>query len=97
MIKPIKKTKTPDDAVPVNTQQPVLGRRLLMPDELPMKGVHLHLNHLRKMWTAGKFPRPVYVTGRRYGWPEEAIDKWIDERIANPEERKEVRKVKVKA
>jgi predicted DNA-binding transcriptional regulator AlpA len=93
MIKSVKsKTNDAPLDLPANAQ---LGRRLLMPDELPLKGIHLNLSYLRRLWTEGKFPKPVYVTGRRFGWPEEAIDKWIDERIANPTERKEVRKVKV--
>lgn len=71
-----------------------LRPRLISAKELPLKGIHLHLNHLRRMWTADppKFPKPVYVSARRFAWPEADIDAWINGRIANPTSRKATRK-----
>lgn len=30
----------------------------------------------------GRFPRPVQLTSRRVGWPENDVDTWIDHKIA---------------
>jgi hypothetical protein len=94
MKKPAVQIGTPK-AAPAIAPLP-LERRLLTPAELSLKGIHLHINHLRRMWKAGKFPEPVYVSDRRFGWPEEVLDRWLDDRIANPSERKEKNKERVK-
>jgi hypothetical protein len=57
-------------------------RRLIGPKQLPDKGILYNLNHLRRMWADGRFPPPIHTSERRIAWPEEVIDKWIDERIA---------------
>jgi len=57
-------------------------RRLIGPKDLPSKGIAYNLNHLRRMWKRGAFPPPVYTSKRRFSWPEEVIDRWIDEKIA---------------
>lgn len=31
----------------------------------------------------GRFPRPVKLGPRAVGWPEEAVDRWIEDRIAS--------------
>ncbi|MBO6717894.1 MAG: AlpA family phage regulatory protein [Rhizobiaceae bacterium] len=31
--------------------------------------------------SAGRFPRPVQLTARSVGWPEDDVEKWILERI----------------
>jgi hypothetical protein len=63
-----KQTKTP--------------KRFLAPKDLPAKGIPYHPNHLRKMWTTGKFPAPVKLSPHRIAWPEEVIDAWLDSKVA---------------
>jgi predicted DNA-binding transcriptional regulator AlpA len=62
--------------------QPLGTRRLITQKQLPEKGINYHPNHIRRMWHQGKFPRPVYISERRFAWPEEVIDRWIDAKIA---------------
>lgn len=57
--------------------------RLLGPKDLPAKGIPFNANHLRRLWTLGKFPKPTYLSARRYAWPETVIDAWLNEKIAN--------------
>ena len=57
-------------------------RRLIGPKQLPDKGINYNMNHLRRMWGKGDFPAPIHTSERRIAWPEEVIDKWIDEKIA---------------
>jgi hypothetical protein len=57
-------------------------RRLIGPKQLADKGICYNLNHLRRMWADGRFPPPIHTSERRIAWPEEVIDRWIDERIA---------------
>jgi len=57
-------------------------RRLIGPKDLPGKGVCFNSNHLRRLWKRGEFPPPVYLSERRFAWPEEEIDKWIADKIA---------------
>jgi hypothetical protein len=61
---------------------PPHARRLIGPKDLPSKGISYNLNHLRRMWKRGEFPTPVYTSARRFSWPEEVLDRWIDEKIA---------------
>jgi hypothetical protein len=61
---------------------PTRARRLIGPKDLPAKGIVYHLNHLRRLWQRGDFPAPIYTSARRFAWPEDVIDSWIDERIA---------------
>jgi predicted DNA-binding transcriptional regulator AlpA len=67
---------------PANAQVP-LERGLIVPRELPLMGIHYSVNHLRRMWNSGKFPKPTYTSERRFGWPPEELDRWMKEKIAN--------------
>ena len=58
------------------------GKRLIGPKDLPMKGIAYNINHLRRMWNAGKFPAPVYTSERRFAWREADLDQWIESRLA---------------
>lgn len=33
---------------------------------------------------AGKFPPPIYTSGRRY-WPKKVIERWLERKIAETE------------
>lgn len=34
------------------------------------------------MVTAGTFPKPIQISPNRVAWPAEAVESWIDARIA---------------
>jgi predicted DNA-binding transcriptional regulator AlpA len=57
------------------------SRRLITQKQLPEKGINYHPKHIRRMWQQGKFPAPIYTSKRRFAWPEEVIDRWIDSKI----------------
>jgi predicted DNA-binding transcriptional regulator AlpA len=38
--------------------------------------------HLWRLWTAGKFPRPVKLSASRNVWLESDIQAWIKSRLA---------------
>jgi hypothetical protein len=50
---------------------------LVGPKELPSLGINYSSTHLRRMWKAGKFPKPVYPSERRFAWPLEVLEDWI--------------------
>ena len=56
--------------------------RFLTPADLPGRGIHYNINHLRRLWKSDQFPRPTYLSARRFAWPESEIDDWIAEKIA---------------
>lgn len=60
---------------PLDTFDPVIGTA-----DLPGLGIHYNLNHLRRMWRAGKFPKPFKISANRLGWRRSVIVAWIDER-----------------
>jgi predicted DNA-binding transcriptional regulator AlpA len=64
------------------TPQPSSPRRLITQKQLPEKGIAYHPNHIRRMWKQGAFPKPVYISKRRFAWPEEVIDEWIAAKVA---------------
>jgi hypothetical protein len=55
--------------------------RMLAPADLRAKGIHYHPNYLRTLWVEGRFPKPIYLSARKYVWPEPIIDKWIQDKI----------------
>jgi len=59
--------------------------KLLSFDDLPAKGIPYHPQHIRKMYKAKAFPRPVKLgIGRnaRGAFIESEIDAWIEAKIA---------------
>ena len=38
---------------------------------------------LYELINAGKFPRQISLSRRCVGWPDQEIDRWIEEKIAN--------------
>jgi len=61
---------------------PPAPTRILAPRDLPAKGIHYHPNHLRKLWKKELFPKPFKLSAHRIAWSEEAIDKWIAEKLS---------------
>lgn len=57
-----------------------VGIRHLTVHDLPYKGINYHRNHLRRLWEAGKFPKPIKHSPRKLVWPENVIDLWLAER-----------------
>lgn len=57
-------------------------RKILIVKDLPGKGIAYHVNHLRRLWKQGLFPKPFYPTKRRCSWFEEDIDRWLDSKQA---------------
>jgi predicted DNA-binding transcriptional regulator AlpA len=58
--------------------------RLLMFEELQERGIPYSRNHVRRLERSGEFPQHVQITenGRRIGWPEVEIDRYVAKRIA---------------
>jgi Prophage CP4-57 regulatory protein (AlpA) len=50
--------------------------RYLTQKELPSKGINYHINHLRRLWAEGKFPKPIKMSERKLVWREDVIDAW---------------------
>lgn len=73
--------KTPRLDLIDDTDDPVLGTA-----DLRMLGVAYHSNHLRRMWQAGKFPRPFKLSANRLGWRRSVIRQWLAEREQQGEE-----------
>ena len=46
------------------------------------RGIRYSKPHLWRLWTAGKFPRPIKLSASRNVWSEAEIDSWIKSWIA---------------
>jgi prophage regulatory protein len=46
------------------------------------RGIRYSKPHLWRLWTDGKFPKPVKLSSSRNAWPESDIDAWIETRVA---------------
>lgn len=46
------------------------------------RGIRYSKPHLWRLWTAGKFPRPIKLSASRNVWSEAEIDSWIESWIA---------------
>ena len=46
------------------------------------RGIRYSRAHLWRLWTAGKFPKPIKLSASRNAWLESDIDAWIESRIA---------------
>jgi hypothetical protein len=57
------------------------GNRLITPPLLPLKGINYNRNHLRRLWNAGLFPRPIKLSARKLAWRESEIDEWLASRV----------------
>ncbi len=54
----------------------------LLPAAEVTKRTSISRTHIWRLVTAGEFPAPVKIVGRRSGWVESEVDDWIAERIA---------------
>jgi len=63
---------------------PIAPSRLIGPKDLPSLGINYSISHLRRMWNAGQFPKPVYPSARRFAWKIEVLEDWIQSRVGNP-------------
>jgi predicted DNA-binding transcriptional regulator AlpA len=50
--------------------------------DLRARGIKYAKPHLWRLWTKGKFPRPIKLSASRNVWRAEEIDAWIESRIA---------------
>jgi predicted DNA-binding transcriptional regulator AlpA len=58
--------------------------KVLSQRDLPAKGITWSREHTRRMWEAGKFPRPFKLADKGWNvWSEEVIDSCLQERASN--------------
>jgi predicted DNA-binding transcriptional regulator AlpA len=50
---------------------------LLLPRDLHALGINYHMNHLRRLWQRGDFPKPVHLSARKIAWRKIYILRWI--------------------
>lgn len=50
---------------------------LLSPRDLRALGINYHMNHLRRLWQRGDFPKPVHLSARKIAWRKTSILSWI--------------------
>jgi prophage regulatory protein len=46
------------------------------------RGIRYSKPHLWRLWTGGKFPKPVKLSASRNAWLESDIEAWIESRVA---------------
>jgi hypothetical protein len=54
--------------------------QLVTPDRLAEKGITAKLDHLRRLWKRGEFPKPIHLSPRKLAWYERDLDRWIASR-----------------
>jgi prophage regulatory protein len=50
--------------------------------DLQGRGIKYSKTHLWRLWTAGKFPRPVKLSAARNVWRADEVDAWVQQRVA---------------
>jgi predicted DNA-binding transcriptional regulator AlpA len=57
--------------------------KVLSQRDLPVKGITWSREHTRRMWEAGKFPRPFKLATKGWNyWNEDEVDRWLEERAS---------------
>jgi predicted DNA-binding transcriptional regulator AlpA len=59
-----------------------MSQQLLDYADLRARGIRYAKPHLWRLWTTGKFPRPIKLSASRNVWCAHEIDEWIAQRIA---------------
>jgi prophage regulatory protein len=57
--------------------------KLLDRKALQERGIRYSPEHLWRLWTTGKFPRPMKLSRSRNAWLESEIDAWLEARVAD--------------
>jgi prophage regulatory protein len=55
---------------------------LLDYEGLQNRGIKYSKPHLWRLWTKGKFPKPVKLSASRNAWLETEVDAWIKQHVA---------------
>jgi predicted DNA-binding transcriptional regulator AlpA len=82
---PLRRTFGTAHAVPPATVP--LEQRLITFKELPSMGINYSITHLRRMWNAGQFPPPIYMSERRFAWRIDDLEGWIADRTTSKPEK----------
>jgi predicted DNA-binding transcriptional regulator AlpA len=57
--------------------------KVLSQRDLRSKGITWSREHTRRMWEAGRFPRPFKLNDRGWNvWDEAVVDAWLEERAS---------------
>ena len=64
-----------------------MAKRIILFDQLEGKGVPLGKTQIWRLENAGKFPKRIYVSPGRYGWVEDEVDAYIEQKIAERDEK----------
>jgi len=58
--------------------------KVLSQRDLPSKGIKWSREHTRRMWEAGRFPRPFKLSDNGWNvWSEDEIDAWLEQRASH--------------
>ena len=52
--------------------------RFLDYDDLRERGIKYSKPHLWRLWTSGKFPKPIKLSSSRNAWTEDSINQWME-------------------
>ena len=58
-----------------------MAKRIIRREEV-LKRTGLALRTMYAEISGGRFPRPIPLTARSVGWEEDAVEAWIEQRIA---------------
>ena len=62
--------------------------KVLRQRDLATKGITWSREHTRRMWEAGKFPRPFKLADNGWNvWREDELDAWLEERAGQRDRR----------
>jgi prophage regulatory protein len=75
----------PTEAAEKRSELPTVGKRLISAKVVMVKTSKSRTSLWRSV-KEGTFPPPVRISAGRVGWLEEAVDAWIDTRVAEATE-----------
>ena len=56
--------------------------KLLDHADLQARGIKYSRAQLWRLWTAGKFPRPIKLSASKNAWHEVEINEWLESKLA---------------